>query len=87
MFATIDDGAPATAHRRAVGGFLIGTGIGLGFVAGVFALDIGGLATLWRGAGGIPIGELGLLPVTAGLVGLVVGPVFGGPPGTVPDRA
>lgn len=86
MFPTIDDGAPATAHRRAVGGFLIGTGLGLGFAAGVFALDIGAVATLWRAAGGIPVGELGLLPVTAGLVGLVVGPVFGGPPGAARDR-
>ncbi len=74
----IIDRVPLTALRRSVFGFLIGTALGTAFVGLVFAFDIGSLAALAVGSGGMSLLELALLPVTFGLVGLVAGPSVGG---------
>lgn len=75
------DRAPLAALRRGVLGFSAGFGLGAVFVAGVFAFDVGSLSLLASKSGGLPFGDLGMLPVTFGLVGLVTGPAFGSDPG------
>jgi hypothetical protein len=77
MHQIIDERVPLVALRRSVFGFLIGAGSGVAIVAGVFALDVGSLATLASQAGGVRWFDLGLLPGAFALVGLVVGPAFG----------
>lgn len=78
MTSEIIDRVPLAVLRRSVLGFLIGTGLGSGLVALAFTLDIGSIATLTAGSGGMSLRDLGLLPVTFGLLGLVVGPSIGG---------
>ena len=68
---------PLAAFRRSVFGCLIGTGLGAAFVAFVFAFDVGTLAASAMGSGGLTALDLALLPVTFGLLGLVVGPSVG----------
>lgn len=77
MVQFIDERAPLPALRRGVLGFLAGTALGAVFVGGVFAFDVGSLSLLWSKSGGVPLGDLVLLPVTFGLVGLVAGPALG----------
>ena len=76
--------APLAALRTAVFGFLAGTGLGSLFVAAVFVFDIGNLATLTHGSG-FSLGDLGFLPVTFGLVGLVAAPALGSATGEIAD--
>lgn len=77
---TIDilDRPPLAAFRRSVLGFLIGAGLGVGFIVLVLALDVGELVLQAMRAGDPTILDLALLPVTFGLLGLVVGPSVGG---------
>lgn len=84
MSPSIDDRA-LRALRLGVLGGVAGLGFGTAFVAGVFAFDIGSLPALWSRTGGVPPGELGMLAVTFGLVGLVAGPAFGRGPGRDPS--
>jgi hypothetical protein len=76
--------APLAALRTAVFGFLGGTCLGTLFVAAVFVFDIGNVATLAH-ADGFPLGDLGLLPLTFGLIGLVAAPALGSATGDVAD--
>lgn len=69
--------APLAALRRSVFGFLIGSGLGTAFVALVFVFDLGPLAASAMRSGGSSVFDLALLPVTFGLLGLVVGPSLG----------
>jgi hypothetical protein len=80
MSAQHVDRVPLAALRRSVLGFVAGTGLGAGFVALVFGFDVGSIAVLSARAGGASFGELGLLPVTFGLLGLLVAPAIGGGP-------
>jgi hypothetical protein len=84
MTLTLDRRAPLAALRTAVFGFLTGSALGGLFVAAVFLLDIGHVATLAH-ANGFPFGDLGLLPLTFGLVGLVAAPAFRSAAGEVSD--
>lgn len=68
---------PLAAHRRAVLGCLIGTGTGAALVALVFAFDVGALAAEALRTGSLTLLDLALLPVTFGLLGLVLGPAIG----------
>lgn len=79
MTLTFDRRAPAVALRKAVFGFLTGTAFGGLFFAVVFLLDIGHVATL-AAREGFPFGDLGILPLTFGLIGMVVGPALGSMP-------
>lgn len=76
--------APQAALRTAVFGFLIGICLGTLFVVTIFVLDLGHVATLTKGDG-LPLGELGFLPVTFGLLGLVAAPALGVASGDVSD--
>lgn len=78
MTLTFHDRAPAPALRRAVFGFLAGSLLGALFVAAVLLFDIGGIASLAsRTAGGLSLRDLGMLPVTFGLLGLIAAPTLG----------
>jgi hypothetical protein len=78
MSGNIVDHMPLAAFRRSVFGFIAGTSLGAAFVALVFAFDVGSIAALSARSGGAPLGELGLLPVSFGLLGLLVAPAIGG---------
>lgn len=82
MTLTLARRAPLAALRTAVFGYLAGTCLGTLFVAAVF--DIGNVATLAHGSD-FPLGDLGFLPVTFGLVGLVAAPALGSATGEVSD--
>jgi len=68
---------PLAAHRRSVFGFLIGAGAGTALVALVFAFDVGALAATALRTGSLTFFDLALLPMTFGLLGLVLGPSIG----------
>lgn len=76
MTLILTDRAPLAALRRAVFGFLGGSLLGCLFVAAVFALDIGHIASMAGQGGPITLGDLGLLPVTFGSIGLIVAPAL-----------
>lgn len=77
MKSDIFEPRPLAAHRRSVLGFLIGTGLGAALVALVFAFDVGALATEALRTGSLTLFDLALLPVTFGLLGLILGPSIG----------
>lgn len=71
------ESGPLAAHRRSVFGFLIGAGAGAALVALVFAFDVGALAAEALRNGSLTLFDLALLPVTFGLLGLILGPSIG----------
>lgn len=87
MHQIIDERVPLVALRRSVFGFLTGSGLGIAFVLGVFAFDVGSLSTLSAQTGGVGWFDLGLLPGVFALVGLIVGPAFGAAVGGDPGRS
>ncbi len=73
---TLHDRTPLRAMRNSVLGFLGGATAGTVFVAGVLLLDIGHIASMAANAGGsLSLGDLALLPITFGLIGLITAPV------------
>lgn len=87
MHQIIGERVPLPALRRSVLGFVTGMGLGIAFVLGVFAFDVGSLSTLSLRTGGVHWFDLGLLPGAFALVGLIVGPGFGADVGGDPDRS
>lgn len=76
MTLLLTERAPVAALRSAVFGFLAGGLLGGLFVTAIFAFDIGRIASMAGSGGTVTFGDLGLLPATFGLIGLIVAPAL-----------